>query len=109
MNQGVQSIEANTMVDLNGKVYFVAVDEDHGKEIWMSDGTAAGTQLVRDINPGPANSDAKPAFILNNHSYWVAFHPLWGSELWSTDDAGTTMNLQSTQTKQLLTWFRPWG
>jgi ELWxxDGT repeat protein len=95
MDQGVQTIEANSMVALNDKLYFVALDDAHGKEIWMSDGTESGTQLVRDINPGSGDSNAKPLFILNNQSFWTAFDPLWGLELWSTESSGTTMSLHA--------------
>src|SRR5437879_1125330 len=35
--------------------YFVAND-GHGTELWKSDGTAAGTVLVKDINLGAAGS-----------------------------------------------------
>src|SRR5687768_2807459 len=32
--------------------YFAATDLAHGRELWKTDGTAAGTVLVKDINPG---------------------------------------------------------
>ncbi|MFZ4565853.1 MAG: ELWxxDGT repeat protein, partial [Prochlorococcaceae cyanobacterium] len=35
---------------LNGQVFFVALDQEHGVELWKSDGTEAGTVLVKDIN-----------------------------------------------------------
>ena len=34
-----------------------ANDGVHGLELWKSNGTAAGTVLVKDINPGSAGSD----------------------------------------------------
>ena len=38
-------------------VYFTADDGVHGRELWTSDGTASGTQLVKDLEPGPAGAD----------------------------------------------------
>ena len=31
--------------------YFAATDAAHGEELWRTDGTAAGTKLVKDIRP----------------------------------------------------------
>jgi ELWxxDGT repeat protein len=36
-------------------LFFVASDGVHGLELWRSDGTAAGTRLVKDITPGSGN------------------------------------------------------
>lgn len=38
------------------KLYFTACDAEHGFELHSSDGTAAGTSMVYDINPGPDSS-----------------------------------------------------
>src|SRR5580765_3271807 len=38
-------------------LYFRADDGNSGVELWASDGTAVGTRLVRDINPGAGGSD----------------------------------------------------
>ena len=40
------------LANVNGTLYFSANDGTHGDELWQSDGTAAGTTLVQDINPG---------------------------------------------------------
>ena len=39
------------LTDVNGTLFFSAFDPQHGVELWKSDGTQAGTVLVKDINP----------------------------------------------------------
>ena len=39
-----------------GTLYFTADDGGSGVELWRSDGTGAGTRLVKDINPGEGDS-----------------------------------------------------
>jgi ELWxxDGT repeat protein len=44
------------LVNVNGTLFFAANDGTHGAELWQSNGTAAGTVMVADINPGAAGS-----------------------------------------------------
>lgn len=39
-----------------GRLLFSATDEDHGEELWVTDGTEAGTHRVADLAPGPESS-----------------------------------------------------
>jgi ELWxxDGT repeat protein len=41
-----------------GTLFFVANDGTHGREPWISDGSAAGTRIIDDVRPGPRNSHA---------------------------------------------------
>ena len=45
------SSQPMNMANWNGTLLFVANDGLRGAELWKSDGTAAGTELVRNINP----------------------------------------------------------
>src|SRR5207237_738351 len=54
--------------------YFFADDAIHGNELWKSDGTAAGTVIVKDIYPGPSSSqpDSGDTAVFNRSLYFKA-------------------------------------
>ena len=37
-------------------LFYTSGDNTTGRELWKSDGTAAGTTMVKDIVPGPGSS-----------------------------------------------------
>ena len=79
---------------MEGFVLFLADDGAHGGELWRSDGSAAGTMLVKDINPGRASSAfSSNVAAINGVGYFVADDGLHGDELWRSDGtaAGTRM------------------
>ncbi|MCA9171661.1 MAG: hypothetical protein KDB23_28535, partial [Planctomycetales bacterium] len=50
------------MGKVGGKLIFTSYDEQDGAELWISDGSDAGTHLLRDLAPGNSGSD--PAELL---------------------------------------------
>jgi ELWxxDGT repeat protein len=82
-------------VAAGNKLFFSACDAVNGRELWCTDGTTAGTYMVKDINPGTANSIAAyfeyTAYGLNGILYFKADDGLTGAELWRSDGtaAGT--------------------
>jgi trimeric autotransporter adhesin len=64
-----------------------------GTELWKSDGTLDGTVMVKDINPGPAGSDARNLVALNGRLMFAANDGAHGLELWTSDGTaqGTVM------------------
>jgi len=74
-----------------GTLYFVAADEAHGSELWRSDGTAAGTVLVKDIRPGPDGSRISSIVGVGSRIFFAADDGEHGIELWTSDGtaAGT--------------------
>jgi len=73
--------------------FFVADDGVHGTELWWSDGTAAGTHLVRDIRPGADGSQPRYLTVVRNLAFFSADDGVHGTELWVSDgtEAGTRL------------------
>src|SRR5262249_45487922 len=61
-------------------------------ELWKSDGTPAGTRMVKDINPA-GNSSPQYLTNVNGTLFFAADDGVNGSELWKSDGtaAGTVM------------------
>lgn len=93
-NPGADNFAPTNINVFNGNMFFSADDSsgsnsggvDVGRELWKSDGTVAGTVLVKDIRPGNLGSSPFNFFIFNGSFYFTANDG--ASELWTTD--GTT-------------------
>lgn len=72
---------------------FSANDSVTGTELWITDGTAAGTSLFKDINPGLGDSNPSQLTALGNGTFLFAASGTLGRELWITDGtaAGTSV------------------
>lgn len=91
-----------SLTNLNGTLYFAANDGTTGVELWKSNGTVAGTVLVKDIFPGsstdpnaPGVNSSSPRDItsFNGRIYFGATNGVNGAELWRSDGtaAGTVL------------------
>jgi len=76
-----------------GRLWFAAYDSDHGIELWSSDGTPAGTAMVKDIIPGPDSSSPAWLTFAGGRLFFSAADGVHGIELWQSDGtaAGTRM------------------
>ena len=85
--------DPRTLVTAGERVFFSANDGTHGRELWVSDGTAAGTRLVKDIRRGATGSQPDTLTRVGTRVYFTANDGSHGRELWVSDGtrAGTRM------------------
>lgn len=90
-----KTFENGPFIELNDIVYFAGRIKNSynsdldGRELWRTDGTNAGTYMVKNILPGSENGIAASSFYkLGGTIYFSANNNLNGTELWRTD--GTT-------------------
>ncbi len=78
---------------VNGTLFFRANDGTNGTELWKSNGTEAGTIIVKDINPGSGASVPEHLTDVNGTLFFQAGDSTNGFELWKSDgsEAGTIM------------------
>lgn len=77
-----------------GDTLFFSADEDrHGRELWRSDGTEAGTVMVEDLKPGRGDGSFGGGAELNGRLFFRASDGVHGHELWRSDGtaSGTRM------------------
>ncbi|WP_420538217.1 beta strand repeat-containing protein [Microcystis aeruginosa] len=75
-------------------LFFRANNSVNGDELWKSDGTAAGTLLVKDIRPtGSSGSTPEGLTAMGNTLFFSANDGVNGFELWKSDGtaAGTVL------------------
>ena len=72
-------------VKYNGILLFEGRTANEGSELWRTDGTTAGTYMVKDINAGSDDSYPQGLFQFNGIVYFSAFTANEGTELWRTD------------------------
>ncbi len=78
---------------INGEEAINRAEPARGEELWKSNGSAATTSLVQDINPGAASSSPRNLTAIGATLYFSAIRPAEGRELWKSDGsvAGTTL------------------
>jgi len=77
---------ANVTVNCRLLLFISADDGLVGRELFATDGTAAGTFLVKDININ-ASSDPSNLVVVDGVTYFVATNGINGRELWKTSGA----------------------
>ena len=89
IRQGSDGSDVTNFFSVGDQVYFTAYDDDN-LELWKTDGTEAGTAMVKDIYPGD-DDIWKIIRAMDGILYFSAEDGSHGRELWKTDgtEAGT--------------------
>lgn len=82
--------DPSSMIVYNGNLYFSALDNSSGRELWVSNGST--NSMVKDINTGGTSN---PQYLTKNSSrlFFAADDGTNGTELWLSDGtpAGTKL------------------
>ena len=78
-------------------MFFIDDDDTHGQELWTSNGTSAGTVLVKDINTAStlrrrllsASSNLSSLTALGGTLFFAADDSTHGHELWKSNGSGS--------------------
>lgn len=76
----IANSDPSNLFTFGNKLLFGANDGDNGKELWLSDGTTAGTILLKDIAENTGNSNPHSFIEVNGLVYFIA-----GGNIWQTD------------------------
>lgn len=79
------SLRADMFCVYNNKLYFVADNGSNGYELWVTDGSTAGTQMVKEIRTGTSDANIGNMMVFNNKLYFGAVDASGKRELWETD------------------------
>ena len=89
---GRESSDPRDLKAMNGTLFFTAWTPGHGRQLWKTNGTAAGTVMLTRV-PGPAGADPADLTVADGVLFFSAHDPRHGRELWKSDGtvAGTIM------------------
>ncbi len=89
---------------LGKDLFFIADDGKHGGELWVTDGTAAGTRMVKEICPGPTGPSPRCPVAWKGAVYFFAWNgKSWG--LWKSD--GTAPGTKRLNSSLAVAWHIP--
>ncbi len=99
----------SSSIGLNNKLYFNLFDNNYGLELWATNGTNNGTNLVEEVRPNAANSYVSNLMNFDEKLLFWASDDTRGSELWQYLPPSCEINrnytVQSGSWNNPNTWF----
>ena len=93
------------LVSLGNAFFFAANDNAYGAEVWRSDGTPAGTRLLKDICPGACSSRPRSLIVSNGALFFLADDGYHGEELWKSDGTAEGTVRMTDAFQRPLSWI----
>jgi ELWxxDGT repeat protein len=89
---GRESSDPRDLTAMNRTLFFTAWTPGHGRQLWKTNGTAAGTVMLTQVS-GPVGADPEDLTVADGVLFFSAHDPRHGRELWKSNGtvAGTTM------------------
>ncbi len=89
---GRASSDPRDLTAMRGTLFFTARTPGHGRQLWKTNGTAAGTVMLTRVF-GPVGADPEDLTVADGVLFFSAHYPRHGRELWKSNGtvAGTTM------------------
>ncbi len=110
IHPGAEGSYPTGLLEFDGKLYFAADDATHGRELWVSDGTEAGTKMVKDIKGEPvspmgaADSSSASSPLLNPGSYPTDLTAGDGEFFFGVLDPGPSLDPSTIEDNRLELW-----
>ena len=90
--------DPRNLFDLDGQLLFTTVDGLNDRELWSSDGMAANTELLKNVNPGTLSSNARDFVTIGNNVFFIADDGINGEAVWSYTSGSGTLTMVADAT-----------
>jgi len=91
---GPRGSDPRDLTVMNGALFFSAWDPRHGRQLWKSNGTGAGTVRLTDV-AAPSGADPRDLAVADGELFFSARDPRPGRELWKSSGTAASTRLVS--------------
>ncbi|MCB9303411.1 MAG: T9SS type A sorting domain-containing protein [Lewinellaceae bacterium] len=97
-NASLFNMYFSNLINNGSLLFFTNSSSEHGSEPWVSDGTLAGTMMLKDIVEGPSSSSPNAFTPFGGKAYFGTRDANWDYSFWVSDGtASGTIQLASLE------------